>query len=125
MLTSGKATSGEQARLLVNLLRYHGLAARYVSGYMLDFIDSSANPGIDEEWSVSYIGWVQTYVPGGGWVGLDPMTQLLTNELYVPLACGPRLEDTNVVQGQVEDSEIELSVRSWATPRHRSLAAPR
>lgn len=122
IILSGHGTCGEQSTVLVNLLRYHGLAARYVSGYLLDFVGAASNPGVDGPWCADYGAWAQTYVSGSGWVGVDAMTELLPQENFIPLACGSRLADTHIVQGMVEWSRIDLSVQSKVTPVSRSLA---
>lgn len=121
ILSSGKGTSGELSVVMVNLLRYYGLAARYVSGYLIDFPDFQLRHGVDAEWEVYYSAWVQTYVPGGGWIGLDPMTGLFTQENYVPLACGLRLEDTSILVGRTEIAQASLKYKSRASPTSRSL----
>lgn len=118
IVRSKSGTTGERARLLVNLLRDRGLAARFVGGYLLDFLNSPARMAPDS-WEVFYSGWVQVYLPGAGWIGLDP--PLFTQENYIPLACGHSQPDTNIVEGMVSQSKVSLRVSARAAPTSRAL----
>jgi transglutaminase-like putative cysteine protease len=119
VLSRRKGTAGNRSRVLVNLLRHHGFAARYVSGYMIEFpewlMDTDAN------WEVYYSGWAQAYLPNEGWIGLDPLTGLVAQQNFVPLACGPSLSDTAAIEGSTEACEVSLKVRARAAPISRAL----
>ena len=78
--------------MMIQLLRSVGLAARYVSGYAF-------NPELDEGNELH--AWVEAYLPGAGWVGVDPNLGLLTDEHYIPLACSNHPSRTLPVHGTV------------------------
>lgn len=73
-----KGSCRDLAWMLVHLLRSCGLAARFVSGYAF-------NPELEEGHELH--AWTEVYLPGAGWVGLDPSLGLLTDHHYIPLAC--------------------------------------
>ncbi|WP_373494814.1 transglutaminase domain-containing protein [Aquiflexum sp.] len=63
--------------MLMALLRNLGMATRFVSGY-------AYNPELDAGHELH--GWIEVYLPGAGWVGLDPSLGLFTDHNYIPLA---------------------------------------
>lgn len=72
------------------LLRQTGLATRFVSGYAF-------NPNLDDGHELH--AWLEVYLPGAGWIGLDPSLGLLTDHQYIPLATHPEPTQTLPVQG--------------------------
>jgi uncharacterized protein (DUF2126 family) len=81
LLTRGRGTAWELAWLLTLGLRGAGLAARFVSGYRIATGPADAAAGLH--------AWSEAFLPGAGWIGLDPGAALFTDEHYVPLATAP------------------------------------
>src|SRR6185369_6123300 len=91
----------DSAWLEVQLLRHLGVAARFVSGYLLHVpADDKAADRADLH------AWCEAYLPGAGWVGLDPASGLLAAEGHIPLACTPEAESAAPVEGSAGISEV-------------------
>lgn len=88
------------AWMMIHMLRSVGLAARFVSGYAF-------NPELEVGHELH--AWVEAYLPGGGWVGMDPSLGLLADEHYIPLACSYHPFRTLPVHGTVGGQSISQS----------------
>lgn len=84
VLETGGFTPWQAAWLLTLSLRHLGLAARFTSGYRI-FLDVS-DPASD---TASLHAWSEVFIPGAGWLGLDPAAGMYTHEGYIPLASTP------------------------------------
>jgi uncharacterized protein (DUF2126 family)/transglutaminase-like putative cysteine protease len=110
-LTKRTGSCRDSAWLLINLLRSFGFASRFVSGYLIQLkpdeksIDGPSGTEVD---FTDLHAWTEVYLPGAGWIGLDPTSGLLAGEGHIPLACAPDPQFASPITGALEDVKTEF-----------------
>ena len=80
------------AHMLLAMLRISKIPARYVSGYICPNKNGMRGEGATH-------AWVEAYLPGYGWLGLDPTNNCIVSETHVRLAVGRNYGDCAPVKG--------------------------
>ena len=124
-LTKASGSCRDSAWLLVEVMRSMGLAARFVSGYLIQLapdVKSLDGPSGTEVDFTDLHAWCEVYLPGGGWIGLDPTSGLLAGEGHIPLSCTPEPSSAAPVTGAVDECVSKLHhemkvTRIYESPR--------